>query len=252
MEKDIILLATTITHVGNFATDAQRVNVALTRARHHLLVLGCSQVLRSSSPAFAMLLSGCHMLPPGGMLPPGYPVHADHAMPAGHAVPASHAMPAEHAGSGVTAGHADHAMPAERAGCDVPAGHAVPAGYADQAVPAGHAMAAKRADCDVSPDHAMAAERAGLAVSAGCAEHAVPVEPGWLAGPDALPKCQEKHSSLLMYKAERNEIQTHTNADCLTGNPLSVSTNLPPNISHQAMQTSSPHTASQQDFLIDI
>ncbi len=28
MEKDIILLATTITHAGNFATDAQRVNVA--------------------------------------------------------------------------------------------------------------------------------------------------------------------------------------------------------------------------------
>lgn len=68
MEKDIILLATTITHAGAFATDAQRVNVALTRARHHLIVLGCSQVLRTSSPAFRLLLSSCQMLPAGACL----------------------------------------------------------------------------------------------------------------------------------------------------------------------------------------
>ena len=98
----------------------------------------------------------------------------------------------------------------------------------------------------------MAAECAGLAVPAGCAEHAVPVEPGRLAGADALPNCQAKDPSLLMHKAESNEIQTRSSEGCLTGNPLSVSTNLPPNISHQAMQTSLPHTASQQDFLIDI
>ena len=65
MEKDVVLLATTITHAGAFATDAQRVNVALTRARHHLIVLGSSQVLRSSSAAFRLLLSGCQMLPAG-------------------------------------------------------------------------------------------------------------------------------------------------------------------------------------------
>lgn len=68
MEKDIILLATTITHAGAFATDAQRVNVALTRARHHLIVLGCSQVLRTSSSAFRLLLSSCQILPAGACL----------------------------------------------------------------------------------------------------------------------------------------------------------------------------------------
>ena len=68
MEKDVILLATTITHAGAFATDAQRVNVALTRARHHLIVLGSSQVLRSSSAAFRLLLSSCQMLPAGACL----------------------------------------------------------------------------------------------------------------------------------------------------------------------------------------
>lgn len=68
MEKDIILLATTITHAGTFATDAQRVNVALTRARHHLIVLGSSGVLRSCSAAFKLLLSSCQMLPGGACL----------------------------------------------------------------------------------------------------------------------------------------------------------------------------------------
>ena len=68
MEKDVILLATTITHAGAFATDVQRVNVALTRARHHLVVLGSSQVLCSSSSAFRLLLSSCQMLPAGACL----------------------------------------------------------------------------------------------------------------------------------------------------------------------------------------
>ena len=68
MEKDIILLATTVTHAGNFATDAQRVNVALTRAKHHLLVLGCSHVLRASSPAFKLLLASCQILSRGANL----------------------------------------------------------------------------------------------------------------------------------------------------------------------------------------
>ncbi len=68
MEKDIILLATTITHAGNFATDAQRVNVAFTRAKHHLVVLGSSPVLRSCSPAFRLLLAGCQLLPASASL----------------------------------------------------------------------------------------------------------------------------------------------------------------------------------------
>ena len=69
MEKDIIILATTITHGGAFASDVQRVNVALTRARHHLLVLGCSPVLRSCSAAFRMLLASCPNMPAAGGLP---------------------------------------------------------------------------------------------------------------------------------------------------------------------------------------
>lgn len=69
MEKDIIILATTITHNGAFASDVQRVNVALTRARHHLLVLGCSSVLRSCSAAFRLLLASCPSMPAAGSLP---------------------------------------------------------------------------------------------------------------------------------------------------------------------------------------
>ena len=69
MEKDIIILATTITHGGAFASDVQRVNVALTRARHHLLVLGCSSVLRSCSAAFRLLLASCPNMPAAGGLP---------------------------------------------------------------------------------------------------------------------------------------------------------------------------------------
>ena len=87
MEKDIILLATTITHGGNFATDAQRVNVALTRAKHHLLVLGCSHVLRTCSPAFRLLLASCQMLPPGGNLPCANATsHSSHLLPISNAL----------------------------------------------------------------------------------------------------------------------------------------------------------------------
>lgn len=68
MEKDIIILATTVTHGGAFACDVQRVNVAFTRARHHLLVVGCSSVLRSCSPAFRLLLAGCPHIPAAGGL----------------------------------------------------------------------------------------------------------------------------------------------------------------------------------------
>ena len=76
MEKDIIILATTITHGGAFASDVQRVNVALTRARHHLLVLGCSFVLHNCSAAFRMLLDGCPNTPASGGLPIRRPAHA--------------------------------------------------------------------------------------------------------------------------------------------------------------------------------
>ena len=97
MEKNIILLATTITHAGNFATDAQRVNVAFTRAKHHLVVFGCSHVLRSCSPAFKMLLAGCQMLPAGASF-----LSQSTAQTRGSAPPDSHAMPTAPSGPGLT------------------------------------------------------------------------------------------------------------------------------------------------------
>jgi hypothetical protein len=47
--------------------------VALTRARHNLLVVGCAPALERSSPALAALLARCRATPggyhPGGRLP---------------------------------------------------------------------------------------------------------------------------------------------------------------------------------------
>jgi superfamily I DNA and/or RNA helicase len=45
-EKDIILLATTTTNPNSeFCSDGARINVAITRARHHLVVVGMADVL---------------------------------------------------------------------------------------------------------------------------------------------------------------------------------------------------------------
>lgn len=46
MEKDVIILTTAITRQTTFAADAQRLNVALTRARHHLVLIGCAPILQ--------------------------------------------------------------------------------------------------------------------------------------------------------------------------------------------------------------
>lgn len=46
MEKDVIVLTTAITRPTAFAADGQRLNVALTRARHHLLLVGCGPALQ--------------------------------------------------------------------------------------------------------------------------------------------------------------------------------------------------------------
>lgn len=40
MEKAVIILSTAVTRPGAFASDAQRLNVALTRARQHLFIVG--------------------------------------------------------------------------------------------------------------------------------------------------------------------------------------------------------------------
>lgn len=50
--------------------DACRLNVALTRARHNLLVVGCAPALQQSSQAFAALLARCRSTP-GGYVPSG-------------------------------------------------------------------------------------------------------------------------------------------------------------------------------------
>ena len=53
--------------------DACRLNVALTRAKHNLLIVGCAPALQQSAPAFAALLARCRSTPGSyfqGRLPP--------------------------------------------------------------------------------------------------------------------------------------------------------------------------------------
>lgn len=51
-EKEIIILATTIDKSSSFVSDPCRLNVALTRAKRHLVVVGVSEALRQTSPVF--------------------------------------------------------------------------------------------------------------------------------------------------------------------------------------------------------
>ena len=71
-EKEIIILTTTVTRAGSatFAADCQRLNVALTRARRHLIVVGCAPALQAAAPAFAEILSACRRTP-GAFWPMG-------------------------------------------------------------------------------------------------------------------------------------------------------------------------------------
>ena len=58
-EKDLIILTTATTRVGGagaFTGDAARLNVALTRAKHNLVVVGCAPALEKTAPAFAALI----------------------------------------------------------------------------------------------------------------------------------------------------------------------------------------------------
>ncbi|KAK9809918.1 hypothetical protein WJX72_001732 [[Myrmecia] bisecta] len=74
MEKEVIVLSTTITRAsGAFAADVHRLNVALTRARSHLIVVGSAPAVQGTAPAFAQILTRCRKLPgayrPDGRLP---------------------------------------------------------------------------------------------------------------------------------------------------------------------------------------
>ena len=63
-EKDIIILTTVVTgNRASFAGDAQRLNVALTRARRHLVVVGCADALQAAGPAFSRILEASRRAP---------------------------------------------------------------------------------------------------------------------------------------------------------------------------------------------
>ena len=48
-EKKIIILSTAVTSPGAFSADPKRLNVALTRAKNHLIIVGCSPALSAQS-----------------------------------------------------------------------------------------------------------------------------------------------------------------------------------------------------------
>lgn len=58
-EREMIVLATTSTQPGDFCGDPCRLNVALTRARRHLIVMGAGGALCRSSEVFRQLVDGC-------------------------------------------------------------------------------------------------------------------------------------------------------------------------------------------------
>jgi hypothetical protein len=64
-EKDIIILTTATTRPGSFIADAARLNVALTRAKNNLIVVGCGQALDRTAPAFAAVIRAAKMTPGG-------------------------------------------------------------------------------------------------------------------------------------------------------------------------------------------
>lgn len=65
MEKEVVVLSIAVSRPGGFATDAQRLNVALTRAKRHLIVVGDLAILPHLGPAFKSLLDRAAQLPGG-------------------------------------------------------------------------------------------------------------------------------------------------------------------------------------------
>lgn len=64
-EKDVIILTTSTTRSSQFASDGCRLNVALTRAKHNLIVVGCAPALQRGSPAFGALIKMAKSKPMG-------------------------------------------------------------------------------------------------------------------------------------------------------------------------------------------
>lgn len=64
-ERDVIILTTATTKPGAFASDACRLNVALTRARHNLVVIGHAKTLEASSQGLKSFLSAVRRMPNG-------------------------------------------------------------------------------------------------------------------------------------------------------------------------------------------
>ena len=50
LEKPIIILSTAVTRVGAFVADPHRLNVALTRAKHHLILVCCLSLPQANLP----------------------------------------------------------------------------------------------------------------------------------------------------------------------------------------------------------
>lgn len=68
MEKAAIVLSLTVSRAGAFAADAQRLNVALTRARHHLFIVGAAPVAQARLSEHAPPApASCCMRPPATM-----------------------------------------------------------------------------------------------------------------------------------------------------------------------------------------
>jgi len=61
-EREVIILTTAVTSSGGFSSDGHRINVALTRARSHLILVGCAPALQDC-PFWGRVLPVCEMCP---------------------------------------------------------------------------------------------------------------------------------------------------------------------------------------------